>query len=226
MMKNYTLFFVIFALSLYQFIIAGEINGRSDPKVIPVTTKQPEEKKIYPIAIIGAGAGGSMAVKRAVLNNNEVLLFTGTKQERRRSRGNWVRKVDNIPGLGKYERTILELRNEVLQELVQDPLGHNLYVVEESISLIEKDVDFFKLKDGAGHTYYVKYVVMATGIMDEQPIIQGSIRSIFEYANGQTIGYCSLCDGHRSFGKHAVVIGYSKSAAHIALLLAESITLP
>ena len=220
-MKVYILLFLITTLMVSQSLKAGEKNHHPDPTVIPVTTKQPDENKLYPIAVIGAGAAGTMAVNRAVLNNNEVLLFTGAKQEQRRSRGNWVRTVDNIPGLSKYVRTILELRNEVLQELVKSPLSHNLYVIENSIFSAEKDADFFKLMDGSGHTYYAKYVVLATGIMDEQPNIQGSIRPILKYANGQTVAYCSICDGHRSFGKKTVVIGHSESAASIALLLSD-----
>lgn len=110
---------------------------------------------------------------------------------------------------------------EVLEELTQCPLSHNLYVIEDSIFSIEKEADFFRLTDGSGRVYEAKYVVMATGIMDEQPHIQGSIRPILTYANGQTVAYCSICDGHRSFGKKTVMIGYSKSAAEIALLLLE-----
>lgn len=226
-MKHYILLllsFIVFyqsAAAKEKTVAAKEKSESFDPRVIPITTKQPNEKKIYPIAIIGAGAAGTMAVKRTVLNNTEVLLFAGANQERRRSRGNWVRKVDNVPGLSRYERTILELRNDVLKELVQTPLSHNLYVIEESIFLIEKENDFFKLTDGLGRTYYAQYVVLATGMMDEQPHIQGSIRPILKYANGQTVAYCSLCDGHRSFGKKSVVIGYSESAAQAALLLSE-----
>jgi thioredoxin reductase (NADPH) len=189
--------------------------------VIPVKTKQPEEQKVYPIAIIGAGAGGTMAVKRAVLNNHEVLLFAGAIPERRGSRGYWVRTVDNIPGLEKYERTILQLRNEALEDLVQGPLGHQLYIIEDSVQTIKKEADFFSLTDGSGHTYYAKYVVMATGMMDEQPHIQGSIRPILDFANGQTVAYCALCDGHRAVGKQTVVIGHSESAASVALLLVD-----
>jgi thioredoxin reductase (NADPH) len=209
---------LLFAMTLYQNLAATE---KSDPKIIPITTQAPQENKIYPVAIIGAGAAGTMAVKRAVLNNNEVLLFTGAKQERRRSRGNWVRKVDNIPGLARYERTILELRNEALQQLFQSPLSHNLYVIETSVTSMEKGAACFKLVDGTGRSYLAKYVVMATGIMDEQPHIQGSIDPILAYANGQTVAYCCLCDGHRSFGKKSVVIGHSESAANTALLLLD-----
>jgi thioredoxin reductase (NADPH) len=209
-------FFKLFILCLLIFfsnlMFGNEEIKIVDPRIIPIKTIQPEEEKIYPVAIIGAGAAGTMAVKRAVLNNNETLLFTGAIQEQRRSRGNWVRTVDNVPGLAKYTRTILELRNETLEELVKSPLKHNLYVIEDSVLSMEKHADYFKLIDGAGHIHYAQYVVLATGVMDEQPHIQGSIRPILKYANGQTVAYCLICDGHRSIGKKTVVIGHSESA--------------
>src|ERR1700722_19150492 len=90
-------FFFLIATSLFFSCVAGkEQSDRVDPKCIAVATKQPEESKVYPIVIIGAGAAGTMAVRRAILNNDETLLFAGATQERRRSRSNWVRKVDNI----------------------------------------------------------------------------------------------------------------------------------
>lgn len=223
-MKNFKrpILFLLATLLYFQSSVANEQVTRSaDPTTIPVTTRQPEEKKIYPIAVIGAGAAGTMAVKRAVLDNNKVLLFTGAKQEQRRSRGYWVRKIENIPGFGKYERAVLELRNESLKELVDSPLSKNLYVIKDSVFTIEKRAGYFKLIDGSGHTFYAKYVVMATGMMDEQPHIEGSIRPVLKYANGQTIAYCALCDGHHSFGKKTVVIGHTESAAKSALLLTE-----
>lgn len=213
-------------MALTQCIKSTESLPSPDPRVIPVVTEQPEENRVYPIAIVGAGAGGTMAANRAVLNNNEVLLFAGAKQERRRSRGNWVRKVENVPGLGKYERTVLELRNEVLSDLKAKPLGHNLFVIEDSVVSIQKQEQGFKLIDGMGRTFFAKHVVLATGIMDEQPHIQGSIKPILNYANGQTALYCALCDGHRSYGKKVVVIGHSEQAAKTALLLAEKYQVP
>lgn len=188
---------------------------------IPIRTAQPDTHRIYPIAIIGAGAAGTMAALRSVLNHNEVLLFTGAEQERRRSRGNWVRTVDNIPGLEKYKRTLLELRNETLSRLYTGPFKSDLYVIEDSITSLKKEGSLFQLTDSSGNTYQVKYVILATGIMDEQPHIQGSIRPILKYANGQTAAYCLYCDGHRSFGKKTVVIGFSEDAANNVISLAE-----
>lgn len=196
-------------------------NVPTNPTIIPVTSAAPEEHRVYPIVVIGVGAAGTMAVKRALLNNNEVLLFAGAKQERKRSRGNWVRKVDNIPGLERYQRTVLELRNEVLTDIMQGPFQSNLWIVEDSVVVIEKEGEVFKLKDGAGRVFYGKYVVLATGMMDEQPHIQGSIRPILDFANGQTVAYCLVCDGHRSLDKKSIVIGHSEDAAYGALLLAD-----
>jgi thioredoxin reductase (NADPH) len=200
------------------FVILASCSAHLAPDyVIPVRN----EPEIYPLVIIGSGAAGTMGVKRAVLNNNEVLLFLGAKQERRRSRGNWVRKVDNVPGLERYDRPILELRNETLTEIYQGPFSSNLYAVEDSVVQIEKDGNLFKLTDGAGHVYYGQHVLLATGIMDEQPNIQGSIRPILDFSNGQTVAYCLVCDGHRSLDKNTVVLGYSEEAASGALLLFE-----
>lgn len=201
-------------------VVASDSTTSPNPKVIPIKTKTPESNKVYPIAVVGAGAGGIMAAKRAVLNNDEVILFSGAQQEQRRSRGNWVRTVDNVPGLEKYKRTILEVRNDELVNMVQSPLSHNLYLVEDSIVSIEKTGDHFRLKDGSSRIYYAKYVILATGIMDEQPHIQGTIKPILKYANGQTVVYCLICDGHRSYGKKTVVIGYSEAAASTALQIA------
>lgn len=222
-MKYLVLFLLLVTPSIILF--SSVSNEKADPKIIPVTTPPPEENKIYPIAVIGSGAAGTMAVKRIVLNNDEVLLFTGAKSERRRSRGNWVRKVDNIPGFEKYSRTVLELRNESLKELLKSDLSHNLFVIEDSITEITKENEIFKLKDQTGRTFFVKYVILATGIMDEQPHIQESIRPILDFANGQTVAYCLICDGHRSFRKKTVIIGHSEETADAAILLSDKYSL-
>lgn len=150
-----------------------------------------------------------------------MLFFTGAKQERRRSRGNWVRTVDNIPGFSRYSRAVREFSEEAIQELTRSPLGHNLNLINDSVVSIKKEKEIFSLVDGNGNVYFARYVVLATGVMDEQPHIQGSIRLILRYANAQTIAYCVVCDGHRSFGKKTVVIGHAERAAQTALLLSD-----
>ena len=52
-----------------------------------------------------------MAIKRAVLNNDTVLMFSGDFKNNKNYRGNFVRKIDNIPGFAQYERAVVNLRN-------------------------------------------------------------------------------------------------------------------
>ncbi|MBA3238777.1 MAG: NAD(P)/FAD-dependent oxidoreductase [Parachlamydiaceae bacterium] len=202
-----------FAITLHSF--AGSESPPGSAKELS------QVYKVYPVAIIGAGAGGTMAVRRAILNNREVLLFTGAKKEMKRSRGHWVRKVDNIPGLDKYKRTLVELREETLDGIANGSFSHNLTVIEDSVTSIEKQDHVFRICDKEGNVYFARFVVLATGMMDEQPLIQDSIDSILSFANKQTIAYCLLCDGHLSYQKKVVVIGYSEDAAHGAILLSE-----
>lgn len=226
-LKNLNIIFInYFFLIVCIFIINARMYATTEisennPKNIPVQTAQPNEGQIYSIAIIGAGAAGTMAAKRAILNDDEILWFAGAKKERRNSRGNWVRKIENIPGFERYTRAILELRNETMLELAMSPFSHHLFIIEESIMNIQKNNDYFELTDGLGRLYRAKYVVMATGMMDEQPHINDSINPVLKYANGQTINYCALCDGHRSYLKKTVVIGHSEAALSLAILLKD-----
>lgn len=221
-MKSFKFFFPVFA-ACFTLVscLSGEESESLKPTQVPIVTAQPEAGKVYPVAVIGSGAAGTMAVQRGVLNNDPVILFTGAKYERRTSRGNWVRKVENVPGLEAYKRTVLELRNETLIALAEGPLSHRLFVVDDSVINIAKEGDLFILTDSLGTTYKVQHVVLATGIMDEQPHIQGAIKPILKYSNKQTVAYCLLCDGHRSYKKNTVIIGYSEEAAQAALLIAE-----
>ncbi len=202
------------------FGFATILHSLASPENNSETVKEvSQEYKVFPVAIIGSGAGGTMAVKRAILNNREVLLFTGAKKERKNSRGHWVKKVENIPGLEKYKRTLVELRDEMLEGIAKGPFSQNLSVVEDSVISIRKQENAFRLCDKEGNVYFARFVVLATGMMDEQPHIKDSIKSIFSFANNQTVAYCLLCDGHLSYQKNVVVIGHSEEAAQGAILL-------
>lgn len=157
--------------------------------------------KIHDIAIIGGGAAGVMALLRGVLNNDECLFFPGSPKDRKKSRAFWVTKVENVPGLEHYKKGIVDPNNETLKWIYESEFSHNLHEVKNrGIEKITKNEEgLFHLIDNKGDEYLAKYVVMATGIMDVQPEINGEIKPIFPYANKQTIDYCLRCDGHHVF---------------------------
>lgn len=218
--ENSMRFFIILISSLI-LSSCSSLPRIKTHKACEFTTKKPDNEELYPLAIIGAGASGIMATKRAILNNDKVLLFLGAKKQLKNSRGTWVKKIESIPGLEHYDRAIIDMRDETLSSLQHSAFQKNLFIINDSVIDIEKVEQGFVLKDNHGSKYKVEHVILATGMMDEQPLINDSIKEIFPYANNQTIGYCIRCEGHKTPNKEVAVIGFNDDAANAAIILHE-----
>ncbi|PIP89882.1 MAG: thioredoxin [Bdellovibrionales bacterium CG12_big_fil_rev_8_21_14_0_65_38_15] len=183
---------------------------------------------IYPVAVIGGGSAGTMAALRTVLNNDETLFFPGSAHDKKRSRALWVAKVENVPGHLGYKKGIEQPNRESLQWLSEGELKDKLHWKKNTgIESISKNDDgVFSLKDSKGETWLARYIIIATGVMDVQPEINGSIEDIFPYANAQTADYCLRCDGHHVLGKRTAVIGHQNGAAWVAVMLYERYRTP
>jgi thioredoxin reductase len=66
-------------------------------------------------------------------------------------------------------------------------------------------------------TYASRVVVLATGVVDRQPLIGGELTPILPYANNRLLCYCVLCDGFHLPGKDAAVLGNGKTGMLTAL---------
>lgn len=182
-----------------------------------------DNNDIHDIAIIGAGAAGMMAALRGVLNNDKILMLGGTSKDKKRSRAQWVGKVDNIPGYSIYKKGIQDPNKETLAFIESSPFSSNL-TFHKSVGaeeIIKREENLFSIKGTNGEEFQSRYVVLATGVMDVQPEIEGTIKTIFPYANVQSVDYCIRCDGHHVLGKETAIIGHGESAAWIAILLHE-----
>ncbi len=176
----------------------------------------------YDIAIIGSGSAGTMAALRAVLNNDTCLLFSGTPQDKKRSRALWVKKVENMPAHFNYRRGIEDPNSEVLKWISESDFRQKLtHLKNIGVTKLEKKSDVFEIQDSKGAIHHARYVILCTGVMDVQPLIQQKIEPIFPYANAQAIDYCLRCDGHHIKGKVTAVIGHENSAAWVAIMLHE-----
>jgi thioredoxin reductase (NADPH) len=179
-------------------------------------------QKIFPVCVIGGGSAGTMAVLRTVLNNDECLFFPGSPHDKKKSRALWVRKVENMPAHLGYNRGIEEPNAETLKWIAESPFKDNLQIQKNTgVTAVGKDGDFFHLTDSKGGTYLARYIILCTGVMDVQPEIKGSIQTVFDYANAQTIDYCLICDGHHVRGKRTTIIGHGTGAAWAAIMLFE-----
>lgn len=180
------------------------------------------DEKIYQVCVIGGGSAGTMAVLRTILNNDECLFFPGSPKDKKKSRALWVRKVENMPAHFHYKRGIEEPNAETLKWIAESPFKDNLHVHKNvGVVSVKKEGDLFLITDSKNNSYRSQFVILCTGVMDVQPEIKGSIETVFDYANAQTIDYCLICDGHHVFNKKASVMGHGNGAAWVAIMLYE-----
>ena len=186
------------------------------------------EDKIYPIAVIGGGAAGTMAVLRTVLNNDETLFFPGNAKDKKRSRAFWVRKVENMPGHLAYQKGIEDPNLESLKFLAEGEFSEKFHWLKGRgvVDIKKRSNGGFTLTDSKGEHYTARFIILATGVMDVQPEIDGSIAPILPYANVQIVDYCIRCDGHHTKGKHVSVIGHQIDAPWVGAILHERYDCP
>src|SRR5690606_13585937 len=178
--------------------------------------------KIYPVCVIGGGSAGTMAVLRTILNNDECLFFPGSPKDKKRSRDLWVRKIENIPGHFHYKRGIQEPNLETMKWISESVFKENLAIQKNTgVVSLKKIDDYFEITDSKDNVHHAQYVILCTGVMDVQPEIKGTIETVYDYANAQTIDYCLICDGHHVFNKRASVIGHGNGAAWVSIMLYE-----
>ncbi len=210
----------------------------------------------YDVAIIGGGIGGCAAALRAVQNYMTVLLFTGSKQSRKRSRSQWVVNIDNMIGFHEgviKDQVLKNLRrggHEAAADLVagehyhinnraiiantlsrlRADYGQLIDILEEDCQSVQRREDGSFTVTGKERSFAVPAVVLATGIMDEQPQVSMkdkggditmSLRPIYPYANRESLLYCIRCEGHLTREDAVAVIGGSPTAAELTLMLFE-----
>ncbi len=179
--------------------------------------------KIYDVAVIGGGSAGVMSAIRTVLNNDECLFFPGSPLHKKRSRAFWVTGVENMPAHLSFKKGIDEPNKISLEWLTNGPFASKFHWKKNlGVEKISQDSNgVFTLTDQKNQSYQARFVILATGVMDVQPVIGDSIEPIFDYANVQLADYCLRCDGHHVFGKKTAVIGHQSSAAWVAIMLHE-----
>ncbi len=179
----------------------------------------------FQVAVIGGGGAGTMAYLRSVLNGDRSACFLGNADTKRKGRAIWVQDVDNIPGMQGLQRPIMSATKDTLKWLnAHKEIGYHGEAFKTSVAKIERRGGLFILhfeQKREARTLRAKHVILATGIMDRQPEINGSIKPVLPFANRGDFIYCVRCDGHRTLGKKLSVLGDSPSTMAIASMMCE-----
>jgi thioredoxin reductase (NADPH) len=175
----------------------------------------PRLQERYDIAIIGGGhAGLQAALKAALLSHSAVLLDRGPKY----SRSYYAPRMDNIPGFpdGISGHELLDRQIAAVRRW-ESRIGYftPAHAVAARPTGDGFEVDFEWLKQSL-HAR-ARALILAHGVVDRMPLVQGKIDMIFPWANQGIVDFCLFCDGHDLTGKSVGVLGHDAQAVRTAL---------
>jgi len=160
--------------------------------------------ELYDVILAGVGPAGLNAAVVLGRCRRRVLLFDTEQYRNSYSHGmhNYLTRDDILP------HDFLKLCQEELKK----------YGVERRVKRIIKaqknTEDVFEVKDEEGGTYLAKKMLIATGLIDNVPEIEG-----FKEMYGKSVHHCPYCDGWEVRDKRLGVYAKEKEGWELALAL-------
>jgi thioredoxin reductase len=160
--------------------------------------------EIYDCIIVGGGPAGLNAAIVLGRCRRKVLVFDTEQYRNRYSHGihNYLTRDDILP------HDFLQLCHKELEK-------YSVQRVRKKVVNAKKnEEDVFAVKDENGTVYYSKKLLIATGLFDTLPGIEG-IRELY----GKSVFHCPYCDGWEVRDKKIGVYARNKEGWELALFL-------
>jgi thioredoxin reductase (NADPH) len=175
----------------------------------------PRLKESYDIVVLGGGhAGLAAGLKAALLNHTAAILDRGPKY----SRSFYAPVMDNIPGFpeGISGHKLLDAQIAAVRKR-EEKVGYFTPATAGSVRRVDGGFETTFQWLMQTHVVRGKALVLALGVVDTMPVIDGKIDPVFPWANFGIVDFCIFCDGHTMAGKSVGVIGHDAYAVHNAL---------
>lgn len=168
---------------------------------------------VYDAIVVGGGMGGLSAAIYLARYGLKCLVI-----EKGKGRSLWMQDLRNYVGLDPHTpgRDILTHASKTCLDWGADNLrGYVEEVTDEGETFAVK-VKVGK-KDSVYPVFRSKYVIAASGIMDNLPQLE-DMQNVYDYA-GYTLHVCMICDGFDMWDHKAVLIANSESRINAAFVL-------
>jgi thioredoxin reductase (NADPH) len=159
--------------------------------------------------VIGAGPAGLVAATYLARFHRRIALVDAGA-----SRARWIPTSHNCPGfpLGVSGPALLERLREQAET-------YGVVVTHGRIDALERDGDGFIARDAQGGTWQAASVILATGIVDRLPEVEGGDASLEAAIDAGVLRLCAVCDGYEASDERIGVLGPSADADRHASFL-------
>ncbi|HTM90803.1 MAG TPA: NAD(P)/FAD-dependent oxidoreductase [Flavisolibacter sp.] len=160
--------------------------------------------EVYDCIIVGGGPAGLNAAIVLGRCRRKVLVFDTEQHRNRFSHGvhNYLTRDDILP------QEFLQLCHKELEKYSVQR------ILKKVINAKKNEEDVFAVKDESGTVYYSKKLLIATGLSDTLPDIEG-----FKEFYGKSVFHCPYCDGWEVRDKKIGVYARDKEGWELALSL-------
>ncbi|MEO5629558.1 MAG: NAD(P)/FAD-dependent oxidoreductase [Thermomonas sp.] len=171
----------------------------------PDADASPQNGPLLDCLIVGAGPGGLTAATYLARFHRDFLVVDGGK-----SRARWIPASHNCPGFPFGVGG-----TELLAKLRTQAEGYGAVIEEGRIAKIERDGDVFVATSVDGRRWRASLVLLATGVVDVMPAMDGLEAGIARNA----IRLCAICDGYEASDDRIAVLAPADEAIRHALFL-------
>lgn len=162
--------------------------------------------------VVGAGPAGLVAATYLARYRRRIAVVDAGA-----SRARWIPTSHNCPGfpLGVSGTALLARLREQAEE-------HGVVVTHGRIETLARGDDAacaFVARDAAGDTWRAATVILATGIVDRLPEVEGGPDALADAIDAGTLRLCAICDAYEARDSRIAVLAPGEEArTHAAFL--------